>query len=94
MSLAVKGEDLNPISPQYPAVYALLAQAGMAQGLPQPNPLMSSMTAAAQQQNEANKAASAGEPHGGMAPTARPLSQQQSERTGKLPGDGLAGAVQ
>lgn len=89
VSLALKSEDLSPLSPAYANVYALLQQAGMAQGLipPAPGGLAAGPMAA--------PPAAPGLPpaHGGMAGTVRPLSQQQADQTGMLPGAGQAGQV-
>lgn len=95
VSLALKSEDLSPLSPAYANVYALLQQAGMAQGLVPPPP-QGLAGAAAPPPGQPGQPGAGGPPaaHGGMASTTRPLSQQQADQTGMLPGGGQTTAVQ
>lgn len=79
-SLSVKGEDLNPLMPQYANIHALLTQAGIT-GLTSP---MAAPQMLPQGPTE----------HGGTQPMAEPLSKHSADETGQLPGAGMAGAVQ
>lgn len=95
-SFAFKGEDFNPMMPQFSIVLEILKQAGFA--IP-PEVVAQSQNAAmvavdAQQQVEAQEQAQAMTEHGGLAPKAESMSKHQSSQTGMLPGGGLAGSVQ
>jgi len=101
MSFAFKGEDLNPAMPQFAIVQQILGMGGvqidpqnielglalhqkaLAQGAPIPH------NGAGPVPGQAPPSAE----HGGAAHQAEPLSKHANERTGKLPGDGLAQAV-
>jgi hypothetical protein len=83
---SLKGDDLNPMNPQYANVYAILSAHGV-QGLQPPLALPPAVLHAANQ-------AKGDTEHGGMQPKAEPLNKHQADQTGKLDGMGMAGAVQ
>lgn len=83
---SLKGEDLNPMMPQYANVYALLTAHGVT-GLQPPLAVPPAILHAAQQ-------ATPNTEHGGMQPQAEPLNKHQADQTGKLDGMGMAGAAQ
>jgi hypothetical protein len=88
--VSIKGEDLIPFAPQYPAVLAYLSVANpeLAAKLPPPqaNPLLPPPAA------PGPAAAAPNPPHGGMAPMMQPMSKHQEQQTGQLPGAGRAPA--
>lgn len=101
LSIAIKGEDLNPTSPQFPIVQEMLTANGVP--ISAANVELGIQLAAKQQAlggavNEAGgqltpgqaKGASA---HGGAVQQQEPLSKHQGDQSGKLDGMGMAGAV-
>lgn len=78
---SLKGEDLNPLNPQYQNVYVVLSALGIKGLVP---PMAQPMLGAAPGQPE----------HGGLQPEAEPLNKHQADQTGKLAGMGMAGSVQ
>jgi hypothetical protein len=84
MSLAIKTEDLNPLSPAYGNVYQILTQQGI-KGLapPQVDPVTAHLL-----QTQVPNTADPQTAHGGMMPKAEPLSKHQADQTGGLHGSG------
>lgn len=91
-----KGEDLNPLSPQFPIVVKVLAEAGFeideqtlkeAQDGAQ-NTMAAQMLQAQLQPTQASAKGATKKPaaHGGLADKEGPLSKQDSEQTGARPG--------
>lgn len=102
VSYAFKGEDLIPTAPQFPIVQQLLTAAGI-----QIDPANVSLGIQLSQKQMAaggpvahdGSVPVAGEAkpdpmHPGAATMVSPLSKHAADRTGKLSGDGMAGAVQ
>lgn len=92
VGFSFKGEDLNPLMPQYPHTLEILAQVGFemsqqsiqeAQGGAQNQVLMQELAAV---QAEAKTATKKPAPHGGLAEKASPLSKHSVEQTGKRSG--------
>lgn len=98
-NISIKGDDLNPSMPQFPIVAQLLALSGIKID---PNAIKTALALAAKQQgvmlppgaeSQAPPPAQGPPPHGGVAESVSPLSQHTQDQTGKLPGDGMAPAV-
>lgn len=77
ISLSISGMDLNPVAPQYPAVLSILTKAGIAI----PPGATQPVTSGAPQE------------HGGMAEEETGLGAGGPQRTGQLPGNGMAQAM-
>jgi hypothetical protein len=83
LGFSFKGDDLNPMTPQYAAVYAILqvTQPQVAQMLPPPLPPMLTQQMPMSPDQE----------HKGTAPEVSPLSKHKADASGALPGMGQAG---
>jgi len=94
LGYSFKGEDLNPLSPQFPIVLQILAQCGVAidaQTIQEAkdgaqNQVLMEQLAAVNATAKAAAKKPAG--HGGLADKQGPLSKQDSEQTGNRPGAG------
>lgn len=93
ISFAFKGEDLNPALPQFGIVAYILQTSGMP--LPPELVQMAQMTALVQPALGPVPAPPAGHPphQTGTAPMQHPINKHQSEESGRLPGGGMAPAV-
>lgn len=95
-SFAFTGDDLNPANPQFQIVMAVLQHGGIQippQAVQQAQQQAVLVAQVAQLQAQAEQQ-QANTEHGGMQPEAEPLNKHQSDQSGKLPGLGMAGAVQ
>jgi len=99
LGFSYKGEDFNPLMPQFPIVVEVLAQCGVqispqavaeaqagAQNQMQAQLLLAEMQPTASGDKPASKSAA---PHGGLAEKASPLSKHAAEQTGKLSGPSI-----
>lgn len=93
--LSLKGEDLNPLNPQFPILVEVLGQVGIKIS---PQAIQQAQEAAMNQVLMQQVAAKAnpqmgGQPdtqHGGKVPAAEGLSKHHADETGNLPGAGSA----
>lgn len=94
--LTLKGDDLNPLMPQFPILIEVLGQCGIkispqaiqrAQEAAQTQIMMQQLAVA---KADAQAGAGADTSHGGKTPAAEGLSKHHADLTGNLPGAGSA----
>lgn len=101
LSIAITGEDLNPAAPQFPIVQQMLGTGGVQidpQNIALGLQLHQKALAAGAAVGSNGSGPVPGQPkpdaaHGGAAHQANPISKHASDRSGNLPGDGQAQAV-
>ena len=89
VSLAVSAQDLIPSAPWYPATYAMLTAAGVAN---LPAPVLSPLGLPGGAPPVPGQPPPSGQPHGGPAPTADRIDQHQLAETGQQSGPPVGGA--